>query len=117
MTTTLPASPKVPSPSIDCTAPAASARVAQTMAPLPAARPEAFTTSGSACRRDVRERGAEVGEGLARRGGDARRRHHVLGERLRGLDARGRRAGTGDEAALGAQPVGEARGRAALRGR
>ena len=50
MTTVAPASPNARSPSIARTAAAASVRVEHTIAPLPAARPDAFTTSGSACR-------------------------------------------------------------------
>ena len=59
-------------------------------------------------RRDVREGGREVGEGLARGRRNAGRGHDVLGERLRGLDARRGRTGAGDEPSLGAQAVGEA---------
>ena len=50
ITTVLPDSPKTAlSPSISSTASFASLSVMQTMAPLPAARPDAFTTIGAGC--------------------------------------------------------------------
>ena len=64
---------------------------------------------------DVAERGGEVGEGAARRGGDAGGRHHFLGERLGGLDARGGGAGPEHRMPTLAQAVGEAEGEGRLR--
>ena len=70
--------------------------VRQTKTPLPAARPSAFTTHG----------GRATASGCGRR--HAGRAHHLLGERLRALDPRGRRAGPEDRDAGVPQLVGDA---------
>ena len=56
---------------------------------------------------DVFQRRSQLVEGAARRGRDLRGGHHLLGERLRGLELRGRCTGSEDRAALGPEPVGQ----------
>ncbi len=51
ITTSRPASPKARSPIIEAIASSASSTVAHTTAPLPAASPDAFTTTGAPCSR------------------------------------------------------------------
>ena len=63
-------------------------------------------------RREAGQRGVEAGgvvDDLRRRRADARRRHHVLGERLGALDARGGGAGAEAGDARAADGVGDAR--------
>src|SRR6266540_1239114 len=72
ITISWPASPNAPSASMARAARPASVRRAHTTAPLPAARPEAFTTSGSACRAMKERAGSSVvNVRLAARGGGA----------------------------------------------
>ena len=63
---------------------------------------------------DVGERGRELGEALARRGGDAGAAHHVLGERFGRFEPRGRLRGSEDRPARRAQAIDEARGEGRL---
>ena len=91
----------------------ASATEPHTVTPLPAARPSALITTRPSASAMAAWAAARVSHTTARGGRHARRLHDRLCERLRALDARGRRGGPeAGDAGVG-HPVGEAGRRAA----
>ena len=81
---------------------------------LAAGEPRGLDDEGHGVAGDVGERGRELGEALARRGGDAGAAHHVLGERFGRFEPRGRLRGSEDRPARRAQAIDEARGEGRL---
>ncbi len=108
MTTRLPAG--AAPPSMVSTAACASARVAATTTPLPAARPSALTTIGGVAAVDVRVRRGGVVEDLVAGGRDRVALHEPLGERLRALELGGGAGRAEDAQAARAKDVDRAGG-------